>query len=564
METQILNGKLTSTGKFPVKPLYIFMFLWSLLFILYLPALKGGWVSDTNEWLEKIRSANFTNFINDKQSRGSMYQVTQIVTFLLFKVFHDHPWPWHLLFITMQACNCTLVFVIFRNLFDASAVKNGVIIAGGAAILFCICPHVSEVVVWKASYHYLQAMLMMLIIVYWLQRFLTTPKPVYAVMAVGLFGFSTFTHEFFYLTPLFALTLLVYYRLALGCNKRVFKMGMLYFVLPFVILTACHYFLRQAVSGSYSHTLGDEINQPVTGYARKPLLYLFHTIFFGRFLSPGTRQMLYEFAATKTGLAFFYGVLTSIWGYIILRFRKMTAVWKVAVLIFIWLQLSVAVVCPMWFPETLLVNFDRYTYYMLPFIYLLIVMALVNLKIKEWGITIFIVYAFINILLSAHVNKYWGESARIVDKLVHSVPPVDNKIVLLLNVPEYMNGVPMVGPFLHFSFQKMTNLYNQKPVTNTMFDVVSYNMSGPNDGAHVNVYGDSLMHVTLNQWGTWWWYGMWGAFSYENEYYKVNMTDMGHWYELTLKKPASEYILLYNVGDKWKTVDWNRKNDDQN
>ena len=42
------------------------------------------------------------------------------------------------------------------------------------------------------------------------------------------------------------------------------------------------------------------------------------------------------------------------------------------------------------------------------------------------------------------------------------------------------------------------------------------------------------------------------------------MTDPGHWYQLILKHPASEYLILYQVGSKWKTVDWNKKNVDQN
>jgi len=114
----------------------------------------------------------------------------------------------------------------------------------------------------------------------------------------------------------------------------------------------------------------------------------------------------------------------------------------------------------------------------------------------------------------------------------------------------------MVGPFLHFSFKQMYNLENVQQITNPVYEVVSYNMTGPGDGAHVMVINDSMLHVTLNQWATWWWYGMRGAFSYENEYYKVNMIDAGHWYELTLKHPAGQYLLLYLVGDKWKKIDW--------
>ena len=35
--------------------------------------------------------------------------------------------------------------------------------------------------------------------------------------------------------------------------------------------------------------------------------------------------------------------------------------------------------------------------------------------------------------------------------------------------------------------------------------------------------------------------------------------DVGHEYDLTLKKPVGDYLLLYNVGDKWKVVDMSKK-----
>ncbi len=72
-----------------------------------------------------------------------------------------------------------------------------------------------------------------------------------------------------------------------------------------------------------------------------------------------------------------------------------------------------------------------------------------------------------------------------------------------------------------------------------------------------------MIHVTLNQWSTWWWYAGHGAKNYETAEYKVNMIDPGHWYELTLKKPASQYLLLYEIGDQWKVVDMNKRNEDQ-
>jgi hypothetical protein len=77
------------------------------------------------------------------------------------------------------------------------------------------------------------------------------------------------------------------------------------------------------------------------------------------------------------------------------------------------------------------------------------------------------------------------------------------------------------------------------------------------------VLNDSTVEVTLNQWGTWWWYHYNGAFSYDNETYKLNLVDPGHRYELTLHKPATGYLLLFNNGGQWKAVDMSKKEAEQ-
>ncbi len=87
-------------------------------------------------------------------------------------------------------------------------------------------------------------------------------------------------------------------------------------------------------------------------------------------------------------------------------------------------------------------------------------------------------------------------------------------------------------------------------------------MLTPDDGAYATVLNDSTVRVTLNQWGTWWWYEGKGGYSYENDDYKLNLIDQGHFYELTLKKPSQQYLLLYEVGDQWKVVDMSKKNID--
>ena len=133
----------------------------------------------------------------------------------------------------------------------------------------------------------------------------------------------------------------------------------------------------------------------------------------------------------------------------------------------------------------------------------------------------------------------------------------------MLNLPQCMNGVPMIGAEKDGAYKMMYKLFVNKDVTNKMYDVAAYNMVTKEDGAHVYVHNDSVITVTLNQWGTWWWYEQYGAPSYENEDYRLDMKDMGHWYDLYLKHPADHYLLLLHQGDQWKTVDMKKKDENQ-
>jgi hypothetical protein len=154
------------------------------------------------------------------------------------------------------------------------------------------------------------------------------------------------------------------------------------------------------------------------------------------------------------------------------------------------------------------------------------------------------------------------KGARIDNKLLDTFPGSSDKITILLDQPESMHGAPMIQATRGGEFKLMYNLLKPDSLTGIIMDAVSFNMESPEDGAHIMVVNDSMLHVTANQWGTWWWFDGFGALDRENEYFKIHIMD-GHWYELTLRKPPSQYRLLYQTGGTWKQVDWSKLGQDQ-
>jgi len=542
--------------------LLVFGVLWVVVFLVYLKASQGGWVSDDVELLYRLRHGSFWDFINAKLSRGNLYHFSWTAFYIAYSLFHLHTFLWYMLFVSFHAANATLIYSICTRLFEKSGVKHSVAIAGGGTLLFCICPHISEVLIWKAAFHYLHSMFNMLCVVYCVQKFFDTSKSKYAWIAGIIFLISSFSHEFFYLTPFFVLTTVLYYRYVLGYERAVFNKAIRWFFLPLCAIIIVHQLLLLVNTGTFTYRLEAETQQSGINFFRKPPLYFFHTIFFGRFFPYDSTRWVYAFFSSPMGIAAFYGIALISLIIIVMRFRQMENRNKIFILICCWMGACIALVCPMWLPDNMLILFDRYTYYMLPFIYILLMFLLVHLP-RRIAVGIFAIYAFINVYFTNQVATYWQYSAHLTNKLEHALPPCGDKTVLLLNLPEYMNGAPVLGPWWHFSFKQTYNLLNEQQINNPMYDVVSYNMISPTDGAHVMVVNDSTIHVTLNQFGTWWWANLTGAYSYSNNDYRFNLIDPGHWYELTLRHPAAQYVLLYEAGDQWKVVDMNKNGKDQ-
>ncbi len=506
----------------------------------------------------------FWDYVNRTESHiPSLYQFTQIVTWFFYQLFGARAWPWHLLYISLQALNGCLLFILFRNIFSDSGIKNAPVIALGGALLFCICPHISEVVVWEPSFHYLQGLMLMLLILLCAQKFLRSGAGSYALTGGILFFISTFTLEIFYLTPLLVFTLCLYYYLAVKTDAGIFKRSLLSFSMPHILLFGLHILLINLVYHSGIGHIGTSTMTLSADNFSKPLKYIFHIAFMGRYFHDDLRSHVYSICASTPVLISFYGLLLGFCAVLAVRFRKMNNKGKAVSLLFTWVLLSVALICPIWFPDTFVVIYDRYTYVLDAFAYMLLSLLISYITTNVLAVGVFTAYGLICLYFTHKINMMWKVSGDIVNKLVSTFPNDPTKTILIMNVPECYFGVQMIGSREEGEFKILYNAVMRQKINNPVFEVSAANIVAPDNGAHVNVVNDTLLHVTLNQWGTWWWWFGLGALNYENEYYKLDITDPGHWYTLTLKKPAGQYKLLYIIGDQWHVVDMSRKNVDQ-
>ena len=546
----------------------LFGFLWLLLFVIYYPAAKAGFVTDFTGWLDQVKNHSFREYINRTNFRaGSWYQFTQFNTWFFYKLFGIHAWLWHLLFITLHTVNACLLFILSCHLMEDVGISRKRGIAFGGALLFCVSPYISEVVVWEPAFHFLQGLLLLLVILVWAQLFQRTGKKKYAWWAAIVYILSTFSLEIFYITPWLVLSLALFHRFHLLLfGKRLFNLLFRYFFIPQIIIFFVRIIAYRLYAGDWVSRIGSGTVSLVTMESfGKPAKYLFHLLFLGRFFPEAARHKVYAVCDSFWGIALFYSIVLLVFVYIAIRFTSIGRRAKIASLFFVWMMTALLLLVPLWFSDDLLVVYDRYIYFAGAFFYMLFAVLVSMITLKYVRVWVLGLSALINLRFAIQVSRYWSKSVHIVDNLLRTIPDERDKTIILLNIPQNMHGIPMIGAEKNSEYKLMHDLLlPDKLLTNTVYDGLAYNMLTPMDGAHVNVVNDSMVKVTLNQWGTWWWFETRGGYSYWTTDYKLDLKDPGHWYELTLRKPAGQYLLLYNTGDQWKVVDMSKKDVDQN
>lgn len=559
-----MNNKLRSWIT-NLKNVWLFLALWLLTFVMYFPAARAGWVIDGVGFLYNIRHQGFWDFINRTNSSDqSFYQLFTFHYYLFYKLWGFNVWLWSLLYITLQAINAYLLFIVSRNILYDSGVKKYVLIPLCGVLIFSIAPHISEILICRAYFHYLLSFMFILLIILWIQKYQHEQRSRYLWGALIIFILATITLEIFYLVPFFVLSLAFYYRYALGYDKKILRKTLLYGFVPQLILLGV-YFIALMLTFKHFKPHKLELNQSAVDYLSKLPKYLFHIILLGRYFPQQVKEKVYAVCESWPAIIVVYGLIITAFIFGIRQIRQKGNERKPVYLLFAWVVLTLLFLLPLAFPgPELLVFYDRYTYFSDAFIYILLVLIISRFVTNKYvAILLFCVYADFNLYFSIEVNTSWIESNVINTNLLRNLPAPGNKTVLLLNIPENMNGAPMIGSSPEGAFKMMKEVYTDTLVANMIYDVASYNMNADYNGAHVTVLNDSVIKVVLNHGGTWWWYDGHGAVSYETPDYKTDFKTVGMRYDITLKRPAANYLILYSVGDKWKAVDMNLKNKQQ-
>lgn len=541
--------------------LVLFVVSWLLLFLLYLPAVRAGFAGDYfKDWLQVVQEESFADYLN-RPGTSTLYQFTQLLTYLIYQIIGSSRVGWHLVHLTMQAINCVLLFSFFSRLLADTGLKKASLIALSVVALFIVSPYNSEVVVHEPCLHYTIGLALVLLPLIWMQRFFRDGKKRYLIWGALLYMPASFSLEVFYLTPWLLLLFGGFYVFVLKAPGRFTDLLRLCFF-PMIFIFCIHILLvRYFTHAGLPHEVPATFSGLFSEYQSKALRYLFHIALLGRFFPSELKANIYAVLQSPAAFIFFHALLFfAVLSIPFVRHKKLPALLTVLLITAV---LFIAIVTPRAFPDMPWVVFDRYVYFALPFIYLLLAILLTRFAGRFFSATVFAAYIGISAYLLLQANSHWRDSNRIVENLLERFPLKNQNTTLLLNLPENYQGIPMIGSNRPSALKAAYNAKHEVKIAHEVHDIVSYNLNTPTDGAHVKVINDSTIHVTLNQWGTWWWFHYIGASNYENEVYRLHLTDPGHWYELIIRKPADSLQLLFVNEGQWRTVDMQNRNTEQ-
>jgi hypothetical protein len=546
--------------RFVRNDLWSFILFWVFTTVLYVPAWRSGFERDFHGWLEMYYYLGFWDCINSKTNDiHSLYQLTQLQLYFWTKLFGTNLICWFLLQTFLQAVVGICLIKWLRPFLQDMKVTKAETVAWFAAILFLSAPSNAEVVLWKAAYHYLVALIIILSVLRLEQLYLNTGHRKWALWTGILFFLATFTLELYYvLLPITVVLILVYYA-AGNIDRKRRNQSLLLIFLPMCLLMGLHLLTYHLAYGGWLPHIQDlseeAIGSPAHTFGRI-VPYEFHFWALGRYFSFEHRQIVYKaFASVAAGwISLIVCLLLGI--VLIVRFKKSSGAWKAVTFLFMASGAAMALILPFGLPDIFIYWNDRYLYLTSVFqVSLFVILVASVLKYRKAAFAIILGLTVIWSGFSFYVSIQCRRAAKVFWGIQENFKwKNETRPILLLNVPNNLDGAAiMYASWQTDIVNSHLQIFTGDSTHTRIVTLAGYNMVHWWDGAHATIIDSTHLKVTMDQWGSWWWNGTLGATDFENDLCKVHFID-GHDYEVELKQPLSHFLILTNRGPDWEIV----------
>jgi hypothetical protein len=530
-------------------------FYFILIVAFYWDTQNAGFVTDFLGWQTSFDNNSFWQILH-ASDRGikSFYHLTHLQMYAMSALFGMWGLPWLILFAGLFALNAWLVGISSIRLLNKLNVldKDWAVFIG--ILCFILSPYQAEVMVWRASFHYLTAFAMLLIFLNLTVSYLTDANQRLFYLANLLYFCSLFALEFFFITPILSAVVILFWHFSIDKLAHLKQILARFVALP--ILSLMSYFVAyHAVYGKWIAHYGAGTHlrtvslAAVVNYSKYLVKHLLLVRYYHIFDYDIQKKLrVYGFLEQPMIAWCFAIALIGIIAFSLLKFSKIAPLSKFKFLCFIFFSTLLLPVLPMFYYDLYLTENDRLGFMASAFLFVLIALMLSQLP-KRLFFSLSVLYLSANIFLLIQTTQLWFKSERVCTSLIKSFHWWDADEVMVLNLPDNMNGMYM---FRHFgatsSLPESLAAYHKRKKMPKMYDVKRYNMISDTDGVSVKV--DSMNHLTvkLNQFGNWWQYET----TAKTEIFEVENIEMG--YRLKLIPTDKKRIVLYQVSGEWREV----------
>lgn len=462
---------------------YTFPIFFLIAACTYWYAAEAGFYEDFLEFVKLCDKSTFTEFVLSPEK--SLYQGVNIFHYIFIQLFRLEPIPWLLLFTALHAGCATLLLRFLNRWFLLMKWSDYGIAAISTAVLFLLSPLVTEVLVWKACSHYLTTTLAILFILNWLIKYFESGAKRYPWLIGITFYISTFFLEYFYLVPPFIVLLTLSAFFAKIIDRKLLWRTVFRVLLPICILFVLYFITLYLKLHTSFARVGSEGSQQITpGFVFDRFSkYTIRVYLLDYFMPNNWRSFIETFTSTKKSVIATALALTFIAGIGAYRYRLMQAKWRVVYTLFLLSYTSCIVILPMWYYNSFTFVGSRYYYLPSIFFYSLFCAFVTSIfKSKIVANSIIIVYLLVNITGLLCIVNSAGKAGKITNRLLDNFKWKDGETVLILNLPEHLNGVAMIQSYSPSNLQDNLRAFRSDTVKGTIYDVASHNMVSGNDG----------------------------------------------------------------------------------
>lgn len=523
-------------------------------FLLYAGTTGAGFATDFTGLLHRLEDAPFLDFLTCF-GFPAMHQVTNFLLYLLVKGFGLAPLPWHLVCTGLHAANSFMAFLLARQLFEKSGMKNPAPAALMAALLFMSSPYQAEAVVWKVCINFLSCTLLMQLSLWLAGCYLDGSRPRCLAGSHLSFLLALFTFELALALPLLGAAWALMLSLSKGGLPARHIASRL--LLPQLALVLVYFLLNKLLLDGWVGHYGEAVHlrfRPLE-ISSNLLKYAAKYLFFWREMPHDWRRGLLSWleypGVATSGLA----LMALLPFPLALYYKKINATLRAAAWGWALFLLALLPVCNLYLAWLLQVENDRYGYLASIFFFTGLAALLQRLP-RGLRLACFIGWLCTSVYFLEKVNAAWRDSSRLLRSLLEDFRWTEAPEVYVLAFPENYQGLPLLRDFSgqDLALKHALKYLAGKPARGRFFQIAQYNVNSAADGVTVSSAQSGVFQLTLSQWGSWWWRHGIGTGDCETAHWRFQVKGNGG--RVSLKQvPAPGAVFIYAAGGKWQEVE---------